>query len=285
MNSSASSGGAFWKKLTDPEQGIFHGSLRDLRVVLLAAHQDDETIGASLALATLPNSTVVFLTDGAPRDTQLWSAGVLGSREEYAHLRAKEAEQALSRAGVAKPSIRWLGAVDQEASTQIGGLVDKFLHILRECLPDIVISHPYEGGHPDHDATALIAKLAIESFGDLEKIPELLEMTSYHVENGQCVTGKFLPSTSSPPELALDLSAADRQRKREMLDCYKSQRLVLETFGIDSERLRPAPDYDFSQPPHQGKLWYECLGWPMTGERWRKLASQALLEVHQQPCR
>lgn len=283
MNWSASSARPFWKKLTDPEKGISCGSLRNLRAVLLAAHQDDETIGASAALARLPNSTVVFLTDGAPRDTQLWSAGVLGSREEYAHARAREAENALSRVGVAKASIRWLSAVDQEASEQIGGLVEKFLQVLRECPPDIVITQPYEGGHPDHDAAALIAKLAIESLGVEEKTPELLEMTSYHLEDGQCVTGKFLSASS--PELVLELSPADRQRKREMLDCYKSQRLVLENFGIHAERLRPAPDYDFSRPPHHGKLWYECLGWPMTGERWRELASRALREMNQQPCR
>ena len=54
------------------------------RTVLLAAHPDDETIGASAALHRLPDVTVAYLTDGAPRDTRLWSPHVNGSRDFYA---------------------------------------------------------------------------------------------------------------------------------------------------------------------------------------------------------
>jgi hypothetical protein len=34
------------------------------------------------------------------------------------------------------------------------------------------------------------------------------------------------------------------------------------------EWFREAPDYDFTQPPHQGELHYERLGWNITGELW-----------------
>jgi hypothetical protein len=51
---------------------------------------------------------------------------------------------------------------------------------------------------------------------------------------------------------------------------------VLGSFGTDCERFRDAPQYDFLLPPHPGKLWYECLCWPMTGEKWRELAQSAL---------
>jgi hypothetical protein len=36
-----------------------------------------------------------------------------------------------------------------------------------------------------------------------------------------------------------------------------------------------APRYDFTRPPHRGQLYYETLGWPMTGERFRQLAREA----------
>ena len=36
------------------------------------------------------------------------------------------------------------------------------------------------------------------------------------------------------------------------------------------ERFRPTPGYDFSRPPHPGLLWYERLGWPLDGARWRR---------------
>src|SRR5438067_13833693 len=45
-----------------------------LRVAVLAAHPDDETIGASALLARSSSAAIIYLTDGAPRDSKLWSA-------------------------------------------------------------------------------------------------------------------------------------------------------------------------------------------------------------------
>ena len=67
-----------------------------LRVLVLAAHPDDETIGASQLISRFPESSVAFLTDGAPRDTRFWSAGTNGSREAYAEIRRNEVFRALS---------------------------------------------------------------------------------------------------------------------------------------------------------------------------------------------
>jgi hypothetical protein len=50
---------------------------------------------------------------------------------------------------------------------------------------------------------------------------------------------------------------------------------MLRRFPVDEERFRAAPVYDFSQPPHAGKLLYEHFNWGMTGERWRSLAAGA----------
>lgn len=251
-----------------------------LRILVLAAHPDDETIGASVLLSRCPQSLVAFLTDGAPRDTRLWSAGVNGSRDDYAETRKQETIQALAYAGVSRQSVFWLGGVDQEAADEIGDLAERLSKLIVDLRPQIVVTHAYEGGHPDHDAAALVAKLATSS---LETTPWLVEMTSYHAVNGQCVTGEFLKSDPML-EACLELSNADRDRKRQMMNAYSSQRLVLENFPIDRERLRLAPEYNFSEPPHSGKLWYECMGWPMTGAHWRELATAALASLQEQSC-
>jgi N-acetylglucosamine malate deacetylase 2 len=254
----------------------------NLRVLVLAAHPDDETIGASLLLSRFPQSTVAFLTDGAPRDTSLWSAGVNGSREEYARTRKQEALRALHYAEVSAQRMFWLEAVDQEAAFEMSRLAERLAKLMTEICPAIVVTHPYEGGHPDHDSAAVVAKIATSRLGDKSQ-PVLLEMTSYHARDAQCVTGEFLREGSSP-EVCFEFSASDRERKRSMMDAYASQRLVLEKFPIDQERLRLAPDYDFSEPPHQGKLWYECMGWPMTAARWRELAATAIAEAQEHSC-
>lgn len=252
-----------------------------LRILMLAAHPDDETIGASLLLSRFPQTTVVFLTDGAPRDTRFWSAGVRGSREDYAETRRRETFQALGHTGVSPQRVFWLGGIDQEAAFEIGILATRLAKLIAEMHPEIVITHAYEGGHPDHDSAAVVAKIAISSVGIP---PLLLEMTSYHAQDGCCVTGDFL-NANPTSELRFELSSADRDCKRRMMDAYTSQRLVLENFPIDCERLRLAPEYNFSEPPHSGKLWYECMGWPMSGALWRELATAALAGLQEHSCR
>ncbi|HZP63035.1 MAG TPA: PIG-L family deacetylase [Terriglobales bacterium] len=268
-----------WAKISDPQRGIVSGNTVDVRPLILAAHPDDETIGASVAMTRMREATVVFLTDGAPRDPQYWSPDAKGSREDYIAMRKQEALAALSVANVPAERIFWLGAIDQEAIENLPALVAAFVEVVSEIQPDIIITHPYEGGHPDHDAAALIAWIAVRD-DVLRWQPEILEMTSYHLRDGRCVSGEFLPGTGGE-ELTLCLSPEERSRKERMIASHHSQRFVLQRFSLDTERLRPAPSYDFTQPPHPGKLWYECLGWPMTGEQWRELAAAALLDLRQ----
>jgi N-acetylglucosamine malate deacetylase 2 len=252
-----------------------------VRILILAAHPDDETIGTSLLLSRFPQSSVAFLTDGAPRDTRLWSPVVKGSREDYSGTRRQEAFHALHHAGTSQQRVFWLGGVDQEAAFEIGTLAERFAKLITEVRPEIVITHAYEGGHPDHDSAAVIARIAISL---LENSPLLLEMTSYHARDGQCVTGEFL-NTDTQSEICFELQSADRERKRRMMGAYASQRLVLENFPINRERLRVAPEYNFSEPPHSGKLWYECMGWAMTSARWCELATSALAGLQEDSCR
>jgi N-acetylglucosamine malate deacetylase 2 len=268
-----------WRRLSRRLQ--IANSDPSVRILILAAHPDDETIGASLLLSRFPQSLVAFLTDGAPRDTRLWSAGVHGSREDYAEIRRQEAFRALDCLRIPAQNVVWLGGVDQEAAFETGMLVERFAKLISEMRPEIVITHAYEGGHPDHDSAAAVAAIAASS---LENPPFVMEMTSYHARDGRCVTGEFLdPDPRS--ELRFELLSAYRYRKRQMMSAYASQRLVLENFPIDCERLRLAPEYNFGEPPHPGKLWYECMGWAMTGARWRELATSALAGVQEHSCR
>lgn len=73
------------------------------------------------------------------------------------------------------------------------------------------------------------------------------------------------------------LTQAEQSRKKQMLNCFVSQRRILDNFPLGSEWLRRAPRYDFSAPPHHpGTLYYETrpMGW--TGDAWRRLACEAV---------
>jgi N-acetylglucosamine malate deacetylase 2 len=260
------------------------------RVLFLAAHPDDETLGASVALGRLSDRTVIFLTDGAPRDPQFRSPHVSGSREMYALVRAEEAASALALVGVPSERIMFLNAADQESIYEVERLTHDFMRVLEQVNPDVIVTHPYEGGHPDHDTAALVTSLAVAKLErEGRRCPDVLEFTSYHAVDGRRASGEFLRSNRdnlSPTQFCMKFSAEERARKARMLGCYVSQWHVLSEFPLEPECLRVAPQYDFAQPPHSGPLWYECLGWPVTGEKWREIASASLNQNHGAPtCR
>jgi hypothetical protein len=91
-------------------------------------------------------------------------------------------------------------------------------------------------------------------------------------------TGEFLAVDGCEIASAI-LSEEERRFKARLFDCYRTQQRVLEAFAIDVERFRPAPRYDFSRPPHAGRLCYENFNWGITAADWRESARAALEEL------
>jgi N-acetylglucosamine malate deacetylase 2 len=257
-----------------------------IRGVLLAAHPDDETIGASVLLTRLQGWHVIFLTDGAPMDRSLRSPDINGSRQDYAAARAMEARKALAIAGIAPRDVTFLHGIDQETVHSIPTLAARLFCALSELRPQVVLTQPYEGGHPDHDTAALIARICTQRFQrERADSPSLLEMTSYHAEGEHRVSGEFLesgPAVDHLPECSsistVRFTEEDLSRKARMMGCHASQWRVLNDFPLEPERIRIAPDYRFEKPPHHGRLWYEQMGWAMTGAEWRRCAAAAMAE-------
>src|SRR5687768_13898514 len=81
--------------------------------LVLAAHPDDETVGAAWLLQRVPLCTVVHLTDGAPIDREMRERDARRSRQAYALLRRREAIDAMNVVRIPPDRVRCLGAVDQ----------------------------------------------------------------------------------------------------------------------------------------------------------------------------
>lgn len=264
------------------------------RAALVVAHPDDETIAAGGSLHLLPGLLLVHVTDGAPRRLEDAAREGFASPEAYAAAREAELAAALallpsSRAeGVAiqgtRPMARsvppgvprfarddgWgrvrLGIPDQDAVLHLRPLADTLATLFRDHGTTAVLTHAYEGGHPDHDATAFAVHRAAAG------IP-VFEFAGYHAAPGHTVMQSFLPG---PAETLVVLPPADATRKRAMLDCFRTQTEILSRFDSGTERFRPAPAYDFGAPPHPGPLNYETWGWELTGARWRALARKEM---------
>lgn len=249
--------------------------------LVIVAHPDDEVIGAGARLRRLRTATLVHVTDGAPRRGRDAEAQGFASREAYAQARRGELAAALAAAGVSGLRTRELGFADQEATHRLVELTLSIEQLIQREQPLIVLTHPYEGGHPDHDATAFAVHAACAR-GRVKRFA-ILEMTSYHVGPNGILPGEFLPAPSGEADAAraitLTLDAHERELKQRVMACFTSQQGTLQYFGVEQERFRPAPRYDFTRPPHEGKLFYEYYEWGMTGERFRSLAREAMEQL------
>jgi LmbE family N-acetylglucosaminyl deacetylase len=244
--------------------------------LVVVAHPDDEAIGAGGLLAGLPDAVVAHVTDGAPRDERYAQSKGFQTREEYARARRREVASALSHVGITPERCRGLGYVDGEASLQLLELVFDVAELMDEVRPDVVLTHPYEGGHSDHDATAFAVHLACGILRrDSVPTPMVFELTSYHNYSGTRRVQAFLPFIGSQ-EATIRLTEAEQHLKRRMYDEFASQKQVLERFPIGIERFRPAPRYVFTKAPHEGQLDYERFCSLITGAQWRHNAGKAL---------
>ena len=238
------------------------------RVALVVAHPDDETIAAGASLHLLTGLLLVHVTDGAPRTLDDAVRIGFASPAHYAAARRAELQAALAASGCT-PVLIELGIPDQDASLHMPAIARNLARLFAQHGTEAVITHAYEGGHPDHDATALAAHLAAPG-----GIPGgTIEFPGYHAApDGAFVTGRFLPG---PPAVRVALTPAEQARKAAMFACFRSQAEVLAAFGTDSEAFRRSQP-DFRAPPHPGALNYERWGWDMTGSRWRALAAPLL---------
>jgi hypothetical protein len=128
----------------------------------------------------------------------------------------------------------------------------------------LILTHPFEGGHPDHDATALAVRRAVR---DSRALAPILEFTGYHLSRGVLVSGRFL--AEQPDEvLSIELTHNAYDLKSRMIDCFTTQSDFIRQLMGCCERFRYAPTYNFRRRPHTGPLFYETWESGMRWEHW-----------------
>jgi LmbE family N-acetylglucosaminyl deacetylase len=226
--------------------------------VCLLAHPDDE---AALAFGILQSRHrghrvhCLYLTDGTVR-------GVQPSR------RAGESRRALARLGILSGDIHFIGI---ENGFRDGRLID----VIESCMAAVTrITDPLkvseilclarEGGHPDHDATHLIA-LAVARRKGCER-----NVHGFFLYNGRGLKGPFFRVAKALPGLAIrpltGVSLSERMKVARLAFAYPSQWTTW--LGLAPEFLakcfvgRALGGYlcnveEIHRRPHSGPLFYE----------------------------
>jgi LmbE family N-acetylglucosaminyl deacetylase len=246
------------------------------RILLVAAHPDDEVIGAGGQLAAWADRLdIVHVTNGSPPDPLDAHRAGCATGEEYAAMRRAELLSALSLAGIPPVRCHEIGVGDQRSAFALSHIVEELRTQIERLRPGLILTHPYEGGHPDHDSTAFAVHAAAA-----DTCAEMWEFTSYHAgPNGGIETGRFLDRGEAQPHIQYALNREQAERKREMFSRFRTQQQVLADFRADIETFRRAPHYDFTEPPHPGRLYYEQFDWGVTGSQWRELARAAFHQL------
>jgi len=250
--------------------------LATMRASLVVAHPDDETIAFGGHLPKLPNTVVVHITDGAPRDEVDARAAGCSDWRAYADLRRGELEAAMAEARIAKPRLLSLPVPDKEAAYHLTYIAEQLADVLERETTAIVLTHAYEGGHADHDATAFGVHAAAALLQKrARRAPAVVDMPFYHWRGDALVPLSF-PPVPAVASVKIPLSGTALRTKRRMLAAYKSQRAFLGQFEASCERFRVAPDYDFTLPANGGAVGYPRITPSIDGARWRLLICEAL---------
>jgi LmbE family N-acetylglucosaminyl deacetylase len=245
-------------------------------LAVIVAHPDDEVIITGAQLPYWPHAQILHTTTGATAGSNDALNAGFSSPEEFALARRDESLAALSRAHIGSSQLHSLGFAEQETALHLIELTEAMVGKLLALQPTIVITQPYEGGHPDHDSTAFAVHAARDILlREQGMAPLVIEAASYFNRSGIMATSEFLPAARSSVHTQV-LTEPEKAFKHGLFTCFRSQAAVLQYFPISWERFRLAPRYDFTRPPHPGKLYYELFECGMSGERWRRLAAAAL---------
>ena len=208
------------------------------RVLVIAPHPDDDTIGCGGTLARLAGRgsriDVTYVTDGSRSHTSRRF-----SREMLRDLREDEARMALARLGIpVEPQFMRApdGSLGDLEDFERGWIVDELAQRIASTRADIVFAPWLRDPHPDHVATAWLVDAALATAATR---PRLLWYTVWLPVRGD--TGDIVRHDEAV-SLAISLNASELERKRDAIMAHRSQTTNLidddpHGFRIDARML------------------------------------------------
>lgn len=215
------------------------------RVLVVAPHPDDESLGCGGLIATLAwKGTAfrfVFVTDGGAshRHSQSWPRPRLAARREA------EATEALRRLGVGAETRLFLGLADAAMpsahSSDWQSAMDRVVALVRTFEPDLALLPWRRDPHSDHRASWTLARSAIHCAGCH---PLVLEYAIWLEELG---ASDDYPRNHEAEAIRFDISHA-LSLKRAAIAAHATQTTALIDDDPDGFFLAPATIARLTQP-------------------------------------
>lgn len=223
------------------------------RILILSAHPDDEVVGcaASVMRARALGATVsaLYLTHGCLSRETLWP----WQRKKYdtcISIRRTEADAAALALGI--QPVGWSNRPARHLWRELPAVMREIKAALAQYRPDQIWVPAYEGGNPDHDALNALGSCFR---GKLS----VLEFSEYNNFNDRAQSQTFISSDETTR--LVTLTPEEQAAKQTALALYASEKKNLSAIGVAQESYRPLAPYDYTRPPHQGKLWYARFQW------------------------
>ncbi|MGZ4809923.1 MAG: PIG-L deacetylase family protein [Thermoanaerobaculia bacterium] len=192
------------------------------RVLVLAPHPDDEAIAAGGLIQRVTarggDVRVAFITAGESNPwpqrlvNRRWTV-TASDRAAWGRMRCGEASAALELLGAGSDSPMFLGFPDQKiASLARSGdqkVAESLRDVMRDYQPSLLVTPSAQDLHADHRAVAYFAHEAVRGLGG--SAPEIVT----YVVHGS--------GSASRLHFSLELSEREQQRKREAIECHRSQ--------------------------------------------------------------
>lgn len=231
-------------------------------VLFVFAHQDDELCyTAKIKRLALEGTRIeiLWITDGA-----LFVP---------AEVRRKESTKAMETLGISSSHLHFWNYPDSRSFEHAPQIVNRLTDFMGELEPSEVYTIAFEGGHPDHDTANFAVATAAKR---QNQVPRLYEAPAYNAYKTPFLSfNKFIPAETETSYTPVSLS--DQFLRIKVLLNYRSQFWMtvfpmltvgwIRAFG-PGEPYRPMPDWNYRQPPHEGKLSYE------------RLTSKLMFDVH-----
>lgn len=233
------------------------------RILILVPHPDDEVVGFCAALgraqAQGAEGFALYLTHGCIARETLWP----WQRKHYERNIARrhaEAENVARFLGITP--VGWSDRPARHLWRKLPEVLEEVHEAIAAHNIDQVWLPAYEGGNADHDGLNAVGQVLgskiPQTHGDSLPL-SVLEFAEYNF-HGHRTCAQTFPHPNGT-EHTLLLTPEEQAKKREALRLYASERQNLNYVGTTRECFRPLGSYDYSQPPHEGTLWYTRFHW------------------------